>query len=182
VLNGSSKNMTDPIQAPRNLDKKPLAEAIFELRWALQPTPFVQTSGQSIAQTGSAPPLSDPGFKILVGVFYNSVSKLYPYSQDLPVAQIPENLTPYVVRHQFRASPGGWPVIQLGPGVLTVNDTKGYSWKDFRDRLLYALDKLYACYPRTIALLKPTVAIFRYVNAIPFDYNRSSITAFLEIS
>ena len=174
---------------PRDLANKPLAEAILELRWALQPATSSEinpqadrlTPGAGMAlQVGSQQAFSDPGFKILVGLFYNSVSKRYPYAQDLPVAQVPETLTPYVVRHQFRASPNGWPLLQLGPGVLTVNQTTDYSWKDFRERVVHAVTSLYDCYPRTIALLKPTLIIFRYVNTIPFDYRRESITDFLE--
>jgi uncharacterized protein (TIGR04255 family) len=178
----------DVVPSARDLANKPLAEAILELRWALQPAASETdpqavrlTSGAGLAlQVGSQQTFSDPGFKILLGLFYNSVSKRYPYAQELPVAQVPENLTPYVVRHQFRASPNGWPLLQLGPGVLTVNQTTDYSWKDFRERIVHAVTSLYDCYPRTIALLKPALIIFRYVNTIPFDYRRESITDFLE--
>jgi uncharacterized protein (TIGR04255 family) len=178
----------DTMPLARDLVNKPLAEAILELRWALQPATPSEVNPQAVRvtqaglalQVGSQQAFSDPGFKILVGLFYNSVSKRYPYAQDLPVAQVPENLTPYIVRHQFRASPNGWPLLQLGPGVLTVNQTTDYSWKDFRERVVHAVTSLYECYPRTIALLKPALIVFRYVNTIPFDYRRESITDFLE--
>jgi uncharacterized protein (TIGR04255 family) len=174
------------IPAPRDLVNKPLAEAIVEIRWALQP--FDQGGGMQAIQVNFPPappgqspqPLSDPAFKILVGLFYNRINQKYPYSVDLPAAQMPEFLSPYVVRHQFRASPEGWPRLQLGPGTLTVNQTSaGYSWSEFRKELVYAAAALHQCYPKTIALLKPTIVLFRYVNTIPFDYKRESITDFL---
>ena len=47
------------IPAPRDLPNKPLVEAIFEFRWALQSNP---AGGH------------DPGFRILLGRFYDRVS------------------------------------------------------------------------------------------------------------
>ena len=61
------------------LPNKPLAEAIFEFRWALD-----EKRGQGIAV--------DPGFRLLLGRYYDRVKGHYPHVVDLPTAQIPEDL------------------------------------------------------------------------------------------
>lgn len=176
----------DQIPAARDLTNKPLAEAILEMRWALQPVgegvgeQAIQVHFPPVSPGQGQQPLSDPGFKILVGLFYNRINSKYPYSVDLPAAQVPEFLSPHIVRHQFRASPEGWPRLQLGPGVLTANETAaGYTWQRFREQLVFAATALHECYPKSIALLKPSMVMFRYLNTIPFDYNRESVADFL---
>src|SRR5437870_557567 len=105
----------DSIPEPRELRHKPLAEAIFELRWALG--------------TGSSTGFEhDPGFRIFLGRYYDRVHQQYPFVVDLPTAQVPEDMTAHVVRHQFRARQNGWPLTQIGPGILTVNHNEEYTW------------------------------------------------------
>lgn len=55
------------------LPNKPLAEAIFELRWALD-----EKRVQGLAV--------DPGFRLLVGRYYDRVKGNYPSVVDLPTA------------------------------------------------------------------------------------------------
>jgi len=66
-----------------NLKNKPLAEAIFELRWELQEL----ASGMKI----------DPHYKIIVGRIYDKVSNEYPFHEQLPTASMPDEITGYVV-------------------------------------------------------------------------------------
>jgi uncharacterized protein (TIGR04255 family) len=152
----------DAIPEPRDLRHKPLAEAIFELRWALTDAPFGH----------------DPGFRILIGRYYDRVREQYPFMSDLPVTQVPEDMTPHVVRHQFRLSKDAWPLTQIGPGILTVNHTEGYTWDSFRPRLLKGVKALFESYPTDLAPLTITQVLLRYINTIPFDPSLS-VTDFL---
>lgn len=136
-----------------DLPNKPLVEAIFEVQWA------------SSSDAGQADIV--PGFRILLGRLYDRVRSEYPYLEDLPQAQFPEELTGRLVRHRFRASKDGWPLVQVGPGVLSVNETHGYSWDSFRPRLTQALSALIESYPRDIYPLKVTQVMLRYLDAIP---------------
>jgi hypothetical protein len=106
------------------LKNKPLVEAIFELRWELQE----HEPGMKI----------DPHYKILIGRIYdriNRVSAEYPFHEPLATATIPDEMVGYVVQHRFRKGENEWPLIQIGPGVITLNDTKGYVWEDFEERI-----------------------------------------------
>lgn len=147
--------MKDRIPTPHALQKKPLVEAIFELRWALQR----QADEESI----------DPGFSIFLGRFYDKVSPDFPEAENLPVATMPETLTPYIVRNRFRKTKAGWPLVQVGPGILSANDTEGYDWSTFRPMLRKTFLTLLETYPNKIAPLKLSQATLRYVDAIPLN-------------
>jgi uncharacterized protein (TIGR04255 family) len=149
--------MNDRIPSPHPLPKKPLVEAILELRWALQPQP----DGEGI----------DPGFSIFLGRFYDRISSDFPESENLPIAMMPDAITPYIVRNRFRKIKGGWPLVQVGPGLLSVNDTEGYDWSTFRPMLRKTIETLLEAYPKKIAPLKLSQATLRYVDAIPLNTN-----------
>jgi uncharacterized protein (TIGR04255 family) len=146
--------MSDRIPTPHALPKKPLVEAIFELRWTLQ-----QQNQQQI----------DPGFQILLGRFYDKVSADFPEAENLQTAILPEMMTPYVVRNRFRKTKDGWPLVQLGTGILSVNDTAGYDWSTFKPMLRRAVEILLETYPQNIARLTLSQATLRYVDAIPLN-------------
>lgn len=154
------------IPKPRKLANKPLVEAIFELRWQLK------VSAQGI-------PPHDPGFRIALGKYYDNVRKNYPVMVDLPTTQIPEDMTAYAVRHQFRAAENQWPLTQLGPGILSVNETQGYTWGTFEPRLQAAVGAIYASYPSEIYPFKPTSVQLRYIDAIELDAEKSNPVTFL---
>ena len=156
----------DSIPEREDLSKKPLVEAIFELNWALQPG-----QGSDV----------DPGFKILFGRFYDQVRGEYQDLENLPQAQLPEELTGRLVRHRFRSAKDKWPLIQIGPGVLSVNDTDGYTWDDFRPRLNKAVRALHASYPSEIQPLTITQVLLRYIDAIPYD-GKTPVLSFLKES
>ena len=145
--------MSDRIPTPHPLPKKPLVEAIFELRWALQ-----QQDQQQV----------DPGFQILLGRFYDKVSADFPEPENLQAALIPEMMTPYIVRNRFRKTKNGWPLVRLGTGILSVNDTENYDWSTFKPMLRRAVEILLETYPQNIAPLTLSQATLRYVDAIPF--------------
>ena len=118
------------IPKPRELPNKPLVEAIFELRWKLR-------------ELAPQMPAHDPGFRIALGRYYDMVRKDYPAMVDLPTSQVPEDMTAYAVRHQFRVKEDKWPLTQLGPGILSVNETDGYTWETFKPRLEAAVKAIY---------------------------------------
>ena len=159
----------DKIPEPHELANKPLVEAIFELRWALQSD---QHSGME----------RDPGFRILLGRYYERMRKEYPKLRDLPLSEIPEELTAHAVRHQFWAGEGIWPVTQIGPGIVTVNETEGYKWQEFRARIMRAVEAVFDSYPSDIADLKPIRAELRYIDALPFDPEEDDVLEYLEES
>jgi uncharacterized protein (TIGR04255 family) len=144
---------------PEHLPNKPLVEAIFEIRWG---------------QDGSP----DPAYPLIVGRLFERLQTEYPAIEDLPITAVPAEITVHQVRHRFRKAKDGWPLIQVGPGILTVNDTDGYRWHDFSQRANGVLPLLYKTHPTPDALNITSLQL-RYVNAIQFDYSSADVLAFL---
>jgi len=145
-----------------DLANKPLAEAIFELRWSLDDP---RSSDDSI-------------WELLPGLFYSEVRTDYPHLETLPIAQVPPQMSMNMVRHRFRVEKGRWPLTQLGPGVLTVNETTGYTvWEDFLPRIEKAVAALNKVYPPP---LSPTRAELRYINTVPFDQQSDKVADFVK--
>lgn len=148
------------------LKNKPLVEAIFELRWELQePAPEMKV---------------DPHYKILIGRIYDRVRDEYPFHEQLPTATMPDEIAGYVVQHRFRESKDKWPLIQIGPGIITLNDTEGYLWEGFEKRIVHVLDTLFEAYPEAENNLKVNGLLLRYIDALNFDYGRDDIFTFLK--
>ncbi len=132
-----------------NLKNKPLLEAIFEIRWQVE-----QQNQLSI----------DSNTQFIVGRLFDRISSEYPIYEQLPSSAIPDNMAEGLVKHRFR-SDQGWPLIQLGTGILTVNDTENYNWVNFKKRVIEVIDKLYIVHP-TKDKFRPTQLILKYVDAV----------------
>ncbi len=154
------------MEPSRTLPRKPLVEAILEAHWGLQAGP----------QAGFE---RDPHYKFLLGSLLRRVREKYPHHEELPTAAIPEEMTPRIVHHRFRAAPGGWPLIQVGPGVFTVNDTQGYTWESFQGRINEAVPMLIESYPEPDAL-RFQMLMLRYINALALDPSTTNVLAFLK--
>src|SRR5690348_12284707 len=119
--------------------------------------------------------MHDPGFRIFMGRYYDRVKNRYPHVVDLPASQIPEDMMAYTVRHQFWRGKQQWPVTQIGPGILTVNETEGYLWNSFRPHLTDAIRALFDLYPSEIRRLVPSQVTLKYIDAVAFDPAQSKI-------
>lgn len=148
------------------LKNAPLIEAILEIRWRM-----------TEIQKGI---FIDPNYKLLVGRLYDRIEKEYPYHEPLPASSMPDEMFGYVVQHRFRIEKDDWPLVQTGPGIVTLNDTEKYSWSDFSSRSLNLIEALYGAYPNATANLKIQRLQLRYIDAIPFDFDYSNIFEFLK--
>lgn len=67
-----------------------------------------------------------------------------------------------------------------GPGIITLNDTDGYTWEDFEQRIHHLVNVLWETYPEAEANLKVNGLLLRYIDAVEFDYEKENIFEFLE--
>ncbi len=136
-----------------NLKNKPLIEAIFEIRWK------IQHSDQSI---------SDLDNQLMLGRLFDRISSTYPkYERLFPFADIPEQMAEGILKHRFRTE-AGWPLVQVGTGILTVNDTENYLWQNFKPKVIDVINNLYDIYPNN-KQIEPQSIILKYIDAIDID-------------
>jgi uncharacterized protein (TIGR04255 family) len=144
----------------------PLIETIFELHWKLEED----------KQTGR---LRDPSYPMMYGRLYERLKKDFPHIEDLPSVQVHPEASPYVIRHRIRKDKMGYPLIQIGPGVATVNYAQGYSWNSFRGHILSLVDAITNLFPTTIGPLTFTKCELRFLNGICLEQNENPL-AFLK--
>lgn len=151
-----------PRSGPRVLKRPPLQEAVFEYRWALE-----NRNGFDV----------DPHIKLAAGRLSERVAPRLPNYMALPTAELPDALAAWVVQHRWTAAAGG-PLLQLGPGVLTVNEARpdAYRWHDFRETCQWGLEALMNSYPQTP---DPRSVSFRFINSVPFDERRADVFKYI---
>ena len=148
------------------LANKPLVEAILEFKWKLSSPnhPGVE---------------EDPHYRLLLGRFSEKVENDYPFHEPLPTTQIPDAMVAHMAQHRFRTSEEGWPLIQVGPGLMTVNETSGYTWDDFKKRCNSAVKSLLSSHP-TKKEFEIQELTLRYINAVDVDFSKESVFGFLQ--
>jgi uncharacterized protein (TIGR04255 family) len=145
------------------LENNPLMEAWLEIRWQLEPTEVPRFK-------------RDPTFAFALGVFYESVKDSFGYKEPLNASRAPDDILPHVVRYRFRPAEASWPLLQLGPGVATINFTDPYTWDSFKEKALYLRNKLLNAYGEV--KLKAQVMALRYRNGVPFEPSSNDLFAF----
>jgi uncharacterized protein (TIGR04255 family) len=139
------------------LPKAPLQEAIFEIRWELD---LDSSSNQQF----------DIGFSLAQGKLQEIVKKEFPaFARKVPY-QFPEQALQYQVINQYWNKPTVWPVLQLGPGIFTVNETElNYDWaKTYFPLIDRALDWVHEAYGGNLRI---NYASLRYIDSVkPKDY------------
>lgn len=144
----------------RALPNKPLVEAILELRW------------QTVNAEG------DPHYILFVGKLYDQVKSEYPFHEQLPAAQVPIQIAGNIVQHRFRKDEGKWPLLQVGHGIITINDTEGYSWGDFSERAKSFVKTVYEVHPKSESLKIDRLTL-RYIDAFDHDMEQEDSFEYL---
>ena len=136
------------------LKNAPLKEAIFELFW----NGPIDKSGFPI----------DNEYDLAQGRFDREIRKDFPIYKRLIPANSPIKILGQPA-HQFWKNQLNWPVVQLGPGIMTVNETeKGYIWENFRKTIHDSIQILIKSYD-----ISPTFQrlSLRYIDSIDLPEN-----------
>lgn len=143
------------------LANPPIIEAILEVQWA-------------VFKGEEHPPL-DSRYKLLPGRLYETVKDRYPYIEVLMNSTMPDEMNPNIPRYRFRSKAGCYPLIQIGPGVMTVNlDKTNFLSQDmFHDASMQALSDLYSVIDVEFNRMH-----IHYIDA--FDYGGGKMSEFLK--
>lgn len=142
----------------KDLPNKPLLEAIFELHL---------TAGEDPGEDTLYADRIDASYPLWVGNFYDKIKAEYPAH---------ETLSPYgfpgmegVLCNRFRSAPGKWPLIQIGPKVVTLNQTSSYHWENsFLPSISKLSEAILLSHPCS-GLLQVDRLVLRYINGFDFS-------------
>jgi uncharacterized protein (TIGR04255 family) len=135
------------------LPKAPLAEVVFELRWALQ-------------GATQAPPIlqSDPGILPLLERFTRDIKKVgFGTINDMSP---PLQTAAYgIVRRFYKEADKPFPIMQIGPGIFATNESSEYDWTTFKAQIHRGLRTLLGAYPNvSFFALVPNHLELRYID------------------
>lgn len=116
-------------------------------------------------------------YAYLPGELHALLKDSYPVRESLPAVLLPVDQARGLVAHRFRVAPGEHPLVQVGPGVLTVNTTDAsYEWSDFEKRSLFVVEQFLRVYQSLSGVLSLNLL---YLDFLPFDFEQSDIQAYL---
>jgi len=146
--------MSSKVEHIVKLSRAPLQEVVFEAKWELD----VHEGTNQVF---------DPGFELAQGLFAEAVRAEFPLHKRVMPPFIPLQALAQKPVHQFWKGEKVWPVLQLGPGILTVNDTeKNYVWAStFRPMVDKALDAVFKSYRGDMRFNRVDL---RYIDAVEF--------------
>ncbi len=147
----------------QKLNKAPLQEVIFEMFWKLP-----------LDESGFP---NDPGFQLAQGVFDSKILNYFPVRKKLVPDSLNLSVYPLLV-YQFWKDELTWPVVQFGPGILTLNDTeKNYIWKDnFLLNIEKAIQILQSSYQFNLQIERVRL---QYIDAVEYDGEQETATDFM---
>jgi len=149
----------------KKLKNPPLLEAIFEIRW----------------KTGYTNIKIVPNYEILIDEIYEQLEEDYPHYEQLVISNdIPDEIYNYMIQDRFRVEENQWPLIQLAPGIITLNDTEKYTWQNFEEKIIKLLNIIEKIYPNAKDSLKIDNISLRYINVKNVDFSQKNILEFLK--
>ena len=142
------------------LPKAPLVEVVFELRWNL-------TGKDELAKV-----------QYLYGDIYNELKSKYPYRESILPADFPIEIIINQPAHRFRAGQNRYPLIQVGPGIITYNTIDSlYEWQDFFNNTSELISTFLKIYPfEKNKTLSPGIL---YLDFFPFNFEKDDAHAFV---
>lgn len=141
------------------LPKAPLLEVIFEINWDI-------TNNNDIVK-----------FQYLHGDLYSNLKNEYPKRENLVPAEVPFEIMKNMAMYRFRKE-NGYPLVQIGPGILTFNTTDElYFWDDYRAEITKVTNSLSEVFPEisnTNLFLTLT-----YLDFFEIDVNSENVIEFI---
>ncbi|MEO0144064.1 MAG: TIGR04255 family protein, partial [candidate division WOR-3 bacterium] len=117
--------------------------------------------------------LIDSNYKILIGSLYERLKGNFPDIEILPTANLSDEILlsgTKIIQYRFWSKGKMWPVVQLGPGVITVNMNKDYNtWESFKPVIEKVVNTFLEIYPNKDDLIIENLAL-KYLDAFLLDY------------
>lgn len=140
------------VKAPvSKFSHSPLQEVIFEMLLHQE----IDADGNATAES----------FDLAQKIFDKRIAK--EFQHRIALSSPSEGNTFPRIKYQYWMAQDQWPVVQTGPGILTVNDTAGsYQWDAFYALILQTLKRFGESYPKALDIKRLTL---RYIDAVVLE-------------
>lgn len=141
------------------LPNAPLLEVIFELRWQV-------TNNSDLVKS-----------QYLHGDLFSILKNDYPERETLTPPDVPPEVFLNRPTYRFRRRKGGYPLFQVGPGLLTLNcDDNNYDWDEYSLWAQQLVNSFFSVYEHSGERFRPS---FLYVDFFKIDPNETSLLEFI---
>lgn len=141
------------------LPNAPLIEVVIELRWQI-------TQKNELT-----------GIQYLYGDLYNELKDKFPHRESIIPVDIPIEMTLNQPAHRFRAKVGGYPLIQIGAGILTLNTIDDiYEWNSFFKDATETIEKFLKVYTLPDKQVVPGIM---YIDFFPFNFEENDVVDYI---
>jgi len=149
---------SDSVSHTSQLPNAPLTEVVFEMRWRLEG-----------AKSIPIPFKNDPGFYVMADRFAMAASQ-HGFRFARKLSADPQ-ATPHAISWRFyKQQEQPFPLWQIGPGILAVNESASYEWNSYKKLCLDAARTLIRCYPKMHKFrLEPFYLELRYLDSFSLD-------------
>lgn len=145
------------------LPNAPLLEVIFELRWKI-------TNKSDLSRC-----------QYLHGDLYSKLNEKYPTREPLAPIELPSELFINNPAHRFRTKKGGYPLFQVGPGIITLNTVDDtYVWPEYFELIKELIYTFFKVYP--LVEHEKFTPNLRYVDFFKIDPEKSNLVEFIRDS
>ncbi len=142
------------------LPNAPLLEVIFEVKWDV-------TNKQDIVD-----------FQYLHGDLYANIKEKFGYRESLIPPEIPFDVVKGIPAYRFRKEKNGYPLLQVGPGLLTYNVIDNiYFWNNFKADIDKITEAFFTVYPKSTTLnLTPSIT---YIDFFSINFDTQNPVSFI---
>lgn len=142
------------------LPNSPLVEVVFELRWKIETRDDLLNA------------------QYLYGDIYSELKKDYPFRELIVPIEIPIEAVINQPVHRFRKEENGYPLFQVGPGIVTFNTIDSlYYWDKFSSNCKELIDAFIKVFSNSgNRLMIPSIL---YIDFFEFDFEQNDVNEFI---
>jgi len=142
------------------LPKAPLLEVIFELKWKI-------TNKDDLTK-----------YQYLTGDLYSKIKERYPRRQTSIPPEFPIDLLISKPVHKYSVQESAYPLVQLGPGIVTLNtNDNNYFWEEYYAWAKELIGNLFEVYSMNQSeKFQPSLI---YIDFLVIDFEKNNILDYL---
>lgn len=119
-------------------------------------------------------------YQYLIGDLYSTIKETYPVRESLAPPEVPTDILINNPVRRFRKGKNQYPLVQIGPGLLTLNTTDdNYYWSDFYYWAETINKEFFSVFPIESETFKSNLL---YLDFFKFNFKNQNVNDFINDS